>query len=159
MVENAKEKEKLAEYRKLANSLDAERLKPIAQQNYTEFKAAFEAMSKDPEAGRAAKYAAIQLERIERFETAARSSADNKVQDQTLAEQRAKIDTEAQTKMAEVPDMGKYAIIGTIKPSLAYGTTNGIPRRFLVLDDSGKIRRLRPAGCLSTGHGPLRVLR
>jgi hypothetical protein len=136
---NPKEKEKLAEYRKLAAKLDAERSKPIAQQNYAEFKTAFEAMSKDTEAGMAAKYAATQLKLIERFEAAAMSSTDNKQQDQTLAELRAKLDSEAQAKMAEVPDMGKYAIIGVIKPSLAYGTTNGMPRRFLVLDDSGKI--------------------
>ena len=51
VVQNPKEKEKLAEYYKVAARLDAERLKPIAEQNYTQLKAEFEALSKDAEAG------------------------------------------------------------------------------------------------------------
>lgn len=137
--ENPKEKEKLAEYRKLATELDAERVKPIPEQNYTALKAAFEALAKDPEAGKAAKYAAIQLERIERFEVAAQSFADLKQQEKALTELRARIDAEAQAKMNEVPDMGKYAIIGVFRPSMAYADRTGSSRRFLILGDNDNI--------------------
>jgi hypothetical protein len=138
-VDSPKEKEKLAEYRKLAAQLDAERVKPLAEQNYTELRAAFEAMSKDPEAGKAAKYAAVQLRRVESFELAAKSVTDVKTQEQSLTETRAKIDAEAQAKLAQVPDTGKYAVIGILKRSLAYGESAGAPRRYLVVGESGKI--------------------
>lgn len=138
-VDSPKEKEKLAEYRKLAAQLDAERVKPLAEQNYTELKAAFEAMSKDPEAGMAAKYAAVQLRRVESFDLAAKSVTDVKSQEQSLTETRAKIDAEAQAKLAQVPDTGKYAVIGILKRSLAYGESAGAPRRYLVVGENGKI--------------------
>jgi len=137
--ENPKEKEKLAEYRKLATQLDVERNKPIAQQDYSAIKAGFEALSKDPDAGKAAKYAAIQLERIDRFELAAKSFTDLKEQEQALTELRAKIDAEAQAKMAQVPDMGKYAVTGIFKPSMVYSDRTGSARRYLVTGSDGKI--------------------
>jgi uncharacterized protein YgiM (DUF1202 family) len=137
--ENPKEKEKLAEYRRLATELDLERVKPIPQQDYTAIRAGFEALAKDPEAGKAAKYATIQLERIERFELAATSFADLKQQEKALTELRAKIDAEAQAKMDEVPDMGRYAIIGVFRQSMAYADRTGASRRYLVLGDGGSI--------------------
>jgi hypothetical protein len=138
-TETAKEKEKLAEYRKLAAQLDAERAKPLAEQNYAELRTAFDTMAKDPEAGRAGKYAAIQLERMDRFELAAKSVTDVKQQEQALTEQRAKIDAEAQARLSQVPDTGKYAVIGIFKRSLAYGDSAGAPRRYLVVGENGKI--------------------
>jgi hypothetical protein len=138
-LENLKEKKSLDAYRKLATQLDAERAKPLAEQNYSEIKAEFETLSKDAEAGKAAKYATIQLERIERFELAAKSVTDVKQQEQSLTELRAKIDADAQAKMAQVPDAGKYAVIGVLKPSLVYADRGGAPKRFLVLGDTGKI--------------------
>jgi len=136
--ENPKEKEKLADYRKLATELDLERAKATSQQDYTALKAGFDALAKDPEAGKAGKYAAIQLERIEGYELAAKSFADIKQQEQALTELRSKIDAEAQAKMDEVPDMGRYAVIGVFKPSMAYADRTGASRRFLVFED-GKI--------------------
>jgi uncharacterized protein YgiM (DUF1202 family) len=138
-VDNPKEKEKLAEYRKLAAQLDAERAKPLAEQNYAQLRTAFEEMTKDPDAGKAVKYAAIQLERLERFELAARSVTDLKQQEQALTEARAKIDAETQAKMAQVPDAGKYAVIGILRRSLAYGDSAGAPRRYLIIGENGKI--------------------
>jgi hypothetical protein len=138
-VDNPKEKEKLAEYRKLAAQLDAERAKPLAEQDYTSLKASFEAMAKDTEAGKAAKYADVQLRRLESFELAAKSVTDVKSQEQALTEARAKIDAEAQAKLAQVPDTGRYAVIGILKRSLAYGDSAGAPRRYLVVGENGKI--------------------
>jgi hypothetical protein len=139
VVDNPKEKEKLAEYRKLAAQLDAERVKPLGEQDYTALKAAFQAISSDPEAGKAAKYADVQLRRLESFELAAKSVTDVKTQEQSLTDTRAKIDADAQAKLAQVPDTGKYAVIGFLKRSLAYGTSAGTPRRYLIVSESGKI--------------------
>ncbi|HSV27467.1 MAG TPA: hypothetical protein VLH60_06195 [Sedimentisphaerales bacterium] len=138
-AENLVEREKLAEYRKLAAELDLERAKPIPQQDYTSLRAAFEALAKDPAAGRAGRFAAIQLERIVSFELAAQSYADIRQKEQALTELRARIDAEAQAKMDAVPDLGRYAVIGIFRPSMVHADRTGAARRFLVMGDGDNI--------------------
>ena len=125
------------EYKDLAAKVIVELKKPLIEQDYTELHKSFEKIVKDPEAGKVAKYATIQLERIQRYEVARKAFLAIKKQDEDLAKARAKIKADLEKKLAQLPKDAEYVVIGKIKESAIYN--NPTNRRYLIVDETNKI--------------------
>lgn len=129
---------KLKEYRELAKQVDAERAKHMDQQNWTTIRESLTAIADTNDAGRAQKYAKAQLDRVEGFELAQTAGKALKEQNEQLAASRQQIERKKQEELAKVPTVGKYVVIGIIKPSLLY-SADSQNKRYVITDDSGKI--------------------
>jgi uncharacterized protein YgiM (DUF1202 family) len=128
----------LIAYRKLADKLEAENAKPMEKQNYMMIKKGLQEIAKDEKAGKAKRYADYQLGRIERFELALQVSKILNSQDKELAKARQQIRDKYKAMIESIPDVGKYIVTGTIKPSYVY-TSAGNQKRYIVVNKAGKI--------------------
>jgi len=120
----------------LKERIDAERKKPVSRQNYSELKKSMAAISKSDKAGKAARYANFVLGRIERYELALKADRMVKVQRQQLEKIEARIDEALNKKLSEIPDLGKYAVVGALEKSGIYSGTQNI-KRYRVVDRAG----------------------
>jgi uncharacterized protein YgiM (DUF1202 family) len=112
--------------------------KPLKEQDFTEVKQALEVIKADAEAGRAAAYAQILLERINRFELASSAIDEIQQQDQNLQQTREQIEKAHQAELAKLPKEADYLYTGKLKPSYVYSDKSGA-KRYLLLDANGKI--------------------
>lgn len=127
----------LKEYYDLAKKVDIERKKPIAQQNYLEIKKALQAIANDPKSGKAVRYAGLQLEAVGRFESALDTRRQVKIQDAKLTQVRQQIRARLKQRLEKVPDLGRFAAVGSFRKSQIY-TALAAKRRFVIIDESGK---------------------
>jgi len=134
------ETEKLNEYYAIQKQVEAERAKPVAQQNYTSMKEALKAIAANKQAGKAARYAEFTIKQIERYELALSVSKEVQLQTEKLQQTSDQIDKTRAAKLAEVKDLGRFAVIGQFKSSAVYGSESGAPgTRYRIIDKSGKI--------------------
>jgi len=134
------ETEKLNEYYAILKQVEAERAKPIAQQNYTTMKEALKAITANKEAGKAARYAEFAIKQVERYELALTVAKEIQQQTEKLQQAGDQIDKTRAAKLAEVKDLGRFAVIGEFQSSLIYGADPGVPgKRYRIIDKSGKI--------------------
>jgi outer membrane biosynthesis protein TonB len=124
----------LEKYRELKEKVAAERAKPADQQNYTDLKKALLEIVNDKEAGNAARYAQFVLSQIEGYEMALAVTKEVRLQNQQLEQVKAKIDKAKEARLAEVKDMGKFAVIGEFQTYQTYG-----PGNYRIVDDEGKM--------------------
>jgi outer membrane biosynthesis protein TonB len=124
----------LEKYRELKEKVAAERAKPADQQNYTDLKKALLEIVNDKEAGNAARYAQFVLSQIEGYEMALAVTKEVQLQNQQLEQVKAKIDKAKEARLAEVKDMGKFAVIGEFQTYQTYG-----PGNYRIVDDEGKM--------------------
>jgi hypothetical protein len=122
----------------LAEKIRAELEKPLAAQNYDEFKNTLTVILNDADAGRGQRYAEYQLQQIARFELARQASDEVKKQDADLLKLREQIRESFKTRIAGIPNPGKYIIKGTLQPSLVFTGEVG-KKRYKVLNDDGKV--------------------
>jgi hypothetical protein len=101
-------------------------------------KQALEAIKTDAEAGRAADYAQILLDRIGRFELAASAITQVQQQDKNLQQTREQIEKAHQAQLSKLPKEAEYLYTGILKPSYVYSDEGG-PKRYLLTDANGKI--------------------
>jgi uncharacterized protein YgiM (DUF1202 family) len=132
------EAQKLKEYRELTKQIKTERAKPVADQNWAQIKAGLAAIADNNDAGNAARYAKLQLENVKGFELARTASEELKQQEGKLAQTREQIEKARQEQLATIPDVGKFAIIGKLRPSLLYARSSK-DYRYLILGDNNKI--------------------
>lgn len=132
------EAEKLKEYRQLARQIDLERAKPLTEQNWTDLKAKLAEIADNNDAGKAARYAKLQLENVKGFELAREAGTELQQQQAQLTQARGQIEKTHQEQLATIPDVGKFAIIGKLRPSLLYARSSK-DYRCLVLGDNNKI--------------------
>lgn len=132
------EEQRVKECRTLAEQIGEELKKPLAAQNYDEYKRAVTVILNDAGAGKAVRYAEYQLAQIKRFELARLADEDVKKQDSALDKLRREIKEKYAARIAEVPDPGKYIIKGKIQPSLVYTGQSG-QKRYKILGDDGKV--------------------
>jgi uncharacterized protein YgiM (DUF1202 family) len=132
------ETEKLLEYRRLARQIDTEHKKPAADQNWTEIKAKLTEIADDNQAGRAARYAKIQLENVKGFELARESGHEVQQQQSQLAQKQGEIEKARQQQLAQISNTGKFAVVGILRPSFLYARSSK-DFRFLILGNNGKI--------------------
>ncbi len=131
------EAKKLKEYYALKKQVQAERAKPIAQQNYANIKKAFFEIANNKEAGKAARYSEFAIKKIERFELALAVAKEIQLQDAQLQQIQERIDKARASRLAEVEDLGRFAVIGQFQTSNIYGPEPEL-KHYRVIDDSGR---------------------
>jgi uncharacterized protein YgiM (DUF1202 family) len=132
------ESEKLKEYRELSRQVQVEHARPVMDQNWSEIKAKLTAIADNNDAGKAARYAKLQLENVKGFELAREAGQEIQQQQSQLTQTREQIEKARQDQLAKLGDMGKFAIVGKLRPSLLYAKSSK-DYRYLVLNDSGRI--------------------
>ncbi|MHC4205206.1 MAG: hypothetical protein ACYSTT_11205 [Planctomycetota bacterium] len=135
----------LERYRELKEQVKAENAKPAEQQDYTKLKKELLEIAKDEKAGNASRYAQFVVRQIEGYELALQVVKEVELQNQQLEKVKAGISKAKATKIAEIEEMGKFAIIGEFQTYLTYG-----PGHYRILDEAGKmICYALPAGAAS----------
>ncbi|MHC4659607.1 MAG: SH3 domain-containing protein [Planctomycetota bacterium] len=129
----AVEAEKLREYYALQKQVEAERVKPIGQQNYASIKKALAAIAANKQAGKAARYSQFSIKQVERFELALEVGKIVKLEDAQLRKTKNDIARERAARLAELRRLGRFAVIGRLKISTVY-----VEATYQVVDDSGK---------------------
>jgi hypothetical protein len=124
-------------YYSLSDKVKAELSKPKAEQNYTDLKKKLTALAASKDGGRAARYADFTLKQVERYELACTVAKEVSQQDKQLQKTNAKIDEARTTKLGQIPDSSKFAVVGKLETSSVY-TGTGQTQRYRILDDAGK---------------------
>jgi len=142
---------RLEQYQALREKIKTERAKPIDQQDYKAIKKALteivndkEAIAKDKETEKAAKYAKTVLKQVEGYELALAIIEKVRLQKEQLNKKTAGIEEARTAKLAEVKDLGRFAVIGTLQPFTLYGAGH-----YRIVDDSGKML------CYALPSGPV----
>ncbi len=141
------EAKKLKKYHALQKRIEAERAKPMAQQNYVNIKKAILEIANDKEAGKAARYSAVAVKRIERYELALAVGEQVRLQELQLQRIQERIEKARARKLAQVPELGRFAVIGRFQISSIYGEEAEL-KHYRIIDDSGKIL------CYALPEGP-----
>jgi SH3-like domain-containing protein len=132
-------------YNALRARIQSEQAKPMAEQDYAEIKKAMAEIAENKQAGKAARYAEFVVKQIEGFELAIAVDKQVKLQNEQLKKIREGIDRARNTRLAELVDMGRFAVVGKLQPFTTYG-----PGHYRVVDESGKtICSAVPIGSLS----------
>ena len=132
------EAQRLSQYQELDKQIQAERAKPMEQQDYSKIKKALLEIANDKDAGKAARYADFSVKQIERFEFAFAVAKQVVLQEQEYAKVRQQIDKARQTRLSQVKDLGKFAVIGKLELSSVYGSEPAV-KRYQIKDATGKI--------------------
>jgi len=109
--------EKLKMFYSLQERLDAERKKPIEQQNYASIKKQLSQLAEDASAGKAAKYAEYALKQVARCELALLVDRVVKQQDQQLKQVLEDIEKQKRERLADLPRLGRFAAMGKLLES------------------------------------------
>jgi len=131
------ESELLDAYYAMVKQVKAERAKPMSEQNYAGLKEKLEEMAKNQAAGKAARYAEFTLKQIERFELVCTIGKEIELQNKERANVNAKIDEARQARLAQIEDLGRFAVIGKLAGSSLYPSSDQT-KRYRILDESGK---------------------
>jgi len=123
----------LEKYSALKEQFEAERAKPIDQQNYADIKEALIKIAGDKTADKAARYAEFVLKQIKDFELVLEVSKAVRLQNEQLQKIRERIDRARTTRLAEFEDLGRFAVIGQLQTFTTYG-----PGHYRIIDKSGK---------------------
>jgi uncharacterized protein YgiM (DUF1202 family) len=134
---NAPPKSDIELYYLLSELVKAEREKPVTEQNYTEVKKKLAELVAKKDGGRAARYAEFTLKQVERYELACRVTKELELQNKELQRVNEKIDEARATRLAQVVDLGKFAITGKFENSSVYNAS-GPGKRFRILDEDDK---------------------
>ena len=108
------------------------------QQDYTNIKKALTLLAEDEQAGKAARYAKFTIQQIKRYELAYEVEKAVRLQDAQFDTTKQAIETAHQAKLSSTPNLGKYAVVGTLKLSNIYGPEMQL-RHYNILDKNGKI--------------------
>ena len=133
------ESELLDEYYALSKLLKEQRQKPLAEQAYSEIKEQLSKLAENKTSGRAARYADFTLKQVERFELAGTVAKEIALQSKELKNTTSKINEARAARLAQIEDLGKFAVIGKLEGSSLYAAAPaGSAKRYRVLDESGK---------------------
>jgi uncharacterized protein YgiM (DUF1202 family) len=132
------EAKKLEEFYALKTQVEAERDKPLAQQNYADVKEALKQIATSKEAGKAVRYAEFMLKQIERYELVLVVVKELQLQDEQLQQTKDQIGKARTKRLAEVENLGRFAAIGEFQDSRVYDAEPQV-KRYRVVDKSGKI--------------------
>lgn len=127
-------KSPLEKYRALQKQVEAERTKPIDQQDYTGLKKALTEIASDKEAGNAARFAAFVVKQIEGYELALAVAKQVRLQNEQLQKTETGIEKARETRLAQVKNFGKFAVTGELQPYATFG-----PGHYRIVDEAGKM--------------------
>jgi len=124
----------LEKYRELKKQAEAERAKPVGQQDYSNIKKGLTEIAKDESAGSAARYAQFVLQQVEGYELAMAVNKEIQLQTDQLAKTKAGIQKARTTRLSEVEDLGRFAIKGQLQPYATFG-----PGHYRIVNEAGKM--------------------
>lgn len=127
----------LIEYYHLEKQIKAERKKPFDKQNYEAIKQRLSVVANSKAAGNAGRYAKFALKQVESFAMALTVTKDLELQDQKLRKVNEGIEKVRKAKIAEIPDLGKFTVIGKLETSILYSPDSEQPH-YRIINDSGK---------------------
>lgn len=128
----------LRQYYALEQIVKAEHEKPVLEQDYSTVKEALQLLAENKDAGKAARYAEFMVKRIEGFELAAEVAKAVQLQDQQLRQTKENIQKASQSRLQQLPNLGRFAVIGKIQTSSVYGT-EPVLKHYKILDSAGNI--------------------
>jgi uncharacterized protein YgiM (DUF1202 family) len=132
-------------YYALAEQIKTMQAKPVGERNYAEIRTKLTELAAKKDSGRSARYAEYTLKQVDRFELAVRSAKELDLQKKELSKTEGKIDEARAAKLAQIPDLGKFAVIGKLENSSVYA--GGPVKRYRLLDETGKtIAYVTPTG-------------
>jgi len=134
--ETATESDRLKLFQKLQKLIKTEKAKPLERQNYAAIKQAMLKLAAGKD-DKAARYARFEAQRIERFELALEVAKQLRLQETQRQKTRKQIESALQAKLAQVPDLGRFAVMGKLAKSNIF-TVETKPALYRVLDDAGK---------------------
>jgi hypothetical protein len=135
----------LERYRALQKQVDAERTKPIDQQNYTNIKKALIEIAENETADKAARYAKYVLKQLETFDLVLSVAREVRLQNEQLEKNKERIDKARTTRLAGLEDLGRFAVVGEFQTFATYG-----PGHYRITNKSGKtICYALPSGWVS----------
>jgi len=137
-VEIRGESELLDEYYALSKLVKEQQQAPMAQQDYTKVKEKLGKLAANKAAGRAARYAEFTLKQVERFELACTVAKEIELQNKELQTTTSKISEARAARLAQIDNLGKFAVIGKLESSSVYASASGGAKRYRVLDESGR---------------------
>lgn len=129
---------KLKEFYSLQEKITAEKAKPLTEQNYSDIKEALLEIANDKQTGKAARYARFTVRQVGRYELAMEVDKTIELHQQQLQETKQRIEKARVTKLAQVPDLGRFAAIGNFQISSIYGTMPEL-KHYQLIDNNGKI--------------------
>jgi hypothetical protein len=136
-AEPAAEAQRLKDFAELQDRFNAERAKPLAEQDYTAIKKSLTDLANDANAGKAAQYARRLLEQVANCELAKQAAGELEQQDKLLKTAQDRIAKAHEKLVSENPNMGRFCVIGKLETSTIFsGGTQA--KRFRVTDDAGK---------------------
>jgi uncharacterized protein YgiM (DUF1202 family) len=137
VAEPTAEAQRLKDFAGLQDKFNAERAKPLAEQDYTAIKKSLTDLANDTNAGKAAQYARRLLEQVANCELAKQAAGELEQQDKLLKTAQDRIAKAHEKLVSENPDMGRFCVIGKLETSTIFsGGTQA--KRFRVTDDAGK---------------------
>ncbi|MEA3224862.1 MAG: hypothetical protein U9Q07_02845 [Planctomycetota bacterium] len=132
-------KSKLEQYQALRKKIEAERAKPVDQQDYKVIKKELTEIASNKEAvsdadKKAARYSQFVLRQVEGFELALAIKEKVQTQNEQLSKAKAEINETRTAKLTEVKKLGRFAVIGEFKNFTLYG-----PGNYRIVGESGKM--------------------
>jgi len=127
----------LKQYYEIQAQIKVQLAKPIGEQDYTEIKKALAEMAARTDTVRAARYADFTLKKIQGYQLAISVSKQMSDAELQLAATKEKIEKALTERIAQIENLGRFAVIGVLKPSSVF---DGSPdmQRFRIQDDNGK---------------------
>ncbi|MBN2137871.1 MAG: SH3 domain-containing protein [Sedimentisphaerales bacterium] len=145
VVEPSAEAKRLAEYKELQKQILAERAKPVGKQDYSAISKALKEIAADKDAGKVARYCEYVLKQIERYELALAVSRELELQNKQFKTTQDRIKAARTTRLAQVKNLGRFAVVGTLKTSNIYSSEPQL-KHYRIVGDSGKtVCYARPA--------------
>jgi hypothetical protein len=138
MKPEAGDSETLKQCHVLTEKINQEHQKPLEDQDYAEIRKALEAIQTTTTEDKAATYAQILLERIQRYELAISVVKTLKEQDEALAKTKEQIDKAYQDRLEKLPKDTSFIHSGVLKVSHVYTQKTG-QKRYLIQGSDGKI--------------------
>ncbi len=134
------ESELLDAYYALSKRVKEEQAKPTSEQDYTAIKEQLAKLAAREDGGRAARYAEFTLKQVERYELAGIVAKEIALQKRELEKVTDKIDEARAARLAQIENLGKFAVIGKLETSSLYASTTpvGQAQRYRILDETGK---------------------
>jgi len=130
------ESDLLDTYYALSKLVKAEEKKPVAERDYSEVKKKLQELAENEAAGKAARYAEFTIKQVERFELACTVGKEMQLQNKELEKVTGQIDEARAARLAQIENLGKFAVIGKLESSNIY-RAGGQPKRYRILDGSG----------------------
>ena len=137
---------RIEQYRALMARIEAEKVKPLVEQGYKAIKTELTEIANDKheEAKKAARYAKHVLKQVDGYELVMAMSERVRLQKKQLDKKMAGIERKRTAKLAEVKDLGRFAVTGKLQPFILYGDGH-----YRIVDDSGKML------CYALPSGPV----